>query len=76
MRFLPVNVFAMATPQSNPNRSMPSDRLRQRAELKDDKSQQVRAGRTPAFRPWPSQAGTIEKPPVCLACQSNASRGY
>jgi hypothetical protein len=32
MRFLPVNVLAMATPQSNPNRSMPGERLRRRAE--------------------------------------------
>jgi hypothetical protein len=50
MRFLPVNDLAMASPQSNPNRSMPGERLRRRAESKDDKSQQVRTARTPAFR--------------------------
>jgi hypothetical protein len=57
MRFLPVNDLAMASPQSDPNRSMPGERLRRRAETKDDESQQVRTRRTPAFRPWRGQAG-------------------
>jgi hypothetical protein len=51
MRFLPVNDLAMASPQSNPNCSMPGDKLRRGAVLKDDKSQKVRTSRTPAFRP-------------------------